>query len=96
MADDREEEFYYTEIEVSYDLPSSPASFGGTSSIGLGMAFSPTLSHQDMARPPSEGTYLIIHYQILILLLIEQVELHFHCQGLIREKMQLANSLIVH
>lgn len=54
-ADDREEEFYYTEIEVSLDLPSSPASFGGSSSNGLGMAFSPTMSHMDMARPWSQG-----------------------------------------
>ncbi|CAG7836547.1 unnamed protein product [Allacma fusca] len=50
---DHEEEFYYTEEEVS-DLssPAPSSSFGGSS--GVSMAFSPTLSHMDMVRPPSE------------------------------------------
>ncbi|OXA58169.1 zinc finger protein 704 [Folsomia candida] len=64
-ADDREEEFYYTEIEVSLDLPSSPASFGGSSSNGLGMAFSPTMSHMDMARPWSQDPEYKLNQQQL-------------------------------
>jgi len=51
---DGEEDFYYTEIELADDVTSpSPASFGVPS--GLSIAFSPTMSHMDMVRPPSEG-----------------------------------------
>jgi hypothetical protein len=49
---DHEEEFYYTEVEIS-DISSPSSSFGGSSS-GISMTFSPTLSHMDMVRPPSE------------------------------------------
>ena len=39
-SSDHEEEFYYTEMEMEADQLA---------------ASSPTLSHQDMARPPHEG-----------------------------------------
>ena len=63
---DHEEEFYYTEVEVSDLSTLSPASFAGSSSnSGLAMAFSPTLSHMDMARPPSEGSLLFAYYSLV-------------------------------
>lgn len=43
MDDDHEEEFYYTEVEVTHITHTSSP---------------PTLSHRDMARPPHEGTVL--------------------------------------
>jgi len=56
VSDDHEEEFYYTEVEIPDLSPTLSSSYGGSSIMGLGMAFSPTLSHMDMVRPPSEGT----------------------------------------
>jgi hypothetical protein len=44
---DHEEEFYYTEMEVE---------------AGHVAASSPTLSHQDMARPPHEGKSLYLNH----------------------------------
>lgn len=57
---DHEEEFYYTELEISAEhgpqpiVPGSAACPGSVASSALYASPPPTLSHMDMARPPHE------------------------------------------